>query len=180
MTDRVQLQQAFEGSDWRELAAEASSAGLVVFASSYAAVGVVLASSVTEVASTWRSHQSAMSRLREEERMPRNVDLYLLFVVPSVDRRGASILREITSDTHVCRKLCLERDGRSLRETLGQAPFLKLGTQADGRRETEMPRDEPEPSSLPPELLGDLARRSAEVVLRNVIEGKYSKAPRNG
>src|SRR5437016_4754748 len=137
MTDRVQLQQAFEGSDWRELATQASGDGLMVFASSYAAVGVVLTSSVTEVVNTWRSHQSAMSRLREEQGMPRNVDLYLLFVVPSVDGKGASILREITSDTHVCRKLCLERDRRSLRETLGQAAFLKLGTRSDGSRETE-------------------------------------------
>jgi len=55
-----------------------------------------------------------MSDLRENKAVGMAKDLFLIFIVLDIDVSELSGLQPIVNDTHVCRKICIERKGRTL------------------------------------------------------------------
>ena len=86
--DIEQITQVFLESKWEKLllSHDMEKAGLNgVFVCGYAAVGVVLANSVSNIESTWTDCQLCMSDLRKNEDIGLKKDLYLVFIVPEID-----------------------------------------------------------------------------------------------
>ena len=67
---------------------------------------------------------STLGRLRDKKDVGMKKDLYLVFFIREFDAKEIQDLRDVINDTHVCRKICLELNGHSLKETLNDIPFL--------------------------------------------------------
>lgn len=145
-----------------------------VYVSGYAAIGVLLLSNSEEVITGWTDYQETMLHIRKQETVGSEKDLYLLLIVPKIDPNDASQLQPILDDTHVCRKILLERKDRSLIETLADSPFLGLNvTDNKTVAETRSLAEELGSQILPIPLLRDLATRSPRFVLSRAIQGEY-------
>ena len=177
--DIVQVADVFKEADWEEipLSDKMKQAGLSgIFVSSYAAVGVIIADSTNEVLASWTECQSQMSDLRENKAVGKNKDLYLLLIVSDIDESMLPDLQTVVSDTHVCRKICIEQKGRALEEVLMDTPFLKVVGHEE-ETEDQMPGVAVDLAShgMPHQLLEDLARRSPKKILEQLLAGKYKK-----
>jgi hypothetical protein len=135
---------------------------------SYALVGATVAGDLEALLGTWTSSQDTMASLRNELGLPRAIDLYLVLVVPEVDEKSLHAVSRVIGDTHVCRKILLERRDRSPADVLSDLPFFDLAElQVDAGQGPSL-------EALPEELIADLAARAAPVVLDRLLEGQYS------
>jgi len=178
-SDTEQIAYLFKEANWDEipLSNEMEKAGLNgIFLSAYAAVGVVIASSTSDVVTCWTDCQLQMSDLRENQAVGKNKDLYLIFIVSDIDVSALFDLQTIVSDTHVCRKICIERKGRALEEALMDTPFLKVVGQ-EKEKDDQLPDVAADLVShgISHQLLEDLARRSPKKILERLLAGKYKK-----
>jgi hypothetical protein len=147
-----------------------------VFISAYAAIGILDLQNSQEVVGRWADSQEAMLGLRKLKEVGAERDLYLIFLVPTVERESAAQLQSILNDTYVCRKMILEKRARSLKETLGDSPFLGIGGAGiKSGNESSGPGEDLGSRTLPIQLLQDLACRSARFVLSRAIAGKYAQ-----
>lgn len=165
------LQTIFEESGWKTLDSTKSmkEAGLDgLFLSGYAAVGVSLLHGVEQVLENWPKCQSVMAELRDDPRVGKLKDLYLLFVMSKIHPSCVEALQVVCNDTHVCRKICIELGDRDIKDVIMETPFLKF----------ELP-DQFLPSGSFPIgqvselILQDLARSSKERILDHLLSGKY-------
>ncbi len=147
-----------------------------IFVSSYAAVGVVIAESTNYVLANWIECQLQMSDLRANKDVGEKKDLYLLLIVSDIDESMLPDLQTVVNDTHVCRKICVERKERALEEVLMDTPFLKVVGHEE-EKEGQMPGVAADLAShgMPHQLLEDLARRSSKKILERLLAGKYKK-----
>ena len=177
-SDSEEITYLFKKANWDEipLSNEMEKASLNgIFFSGYAAVGVVIASSVSDVVTCWIDCQLQMSDLREKRAVGKSKDLYLIFIVSDIDVSALFDLQTIVNDTHVCRKICIERKGRTLEETLMDTPFLKL-VDHDEKIDSQVPNVVMELSKkngMTNLLLNDLSTRSAGAILERLLSGTY-------
>lgn len=176
--NKEEISSVFKKAEWDEvpLSHDMEKAGLNgIFVSGYAAVGVVIAGSTSDVVSCWTDCQLQMSDLRENKAVGMEKDLYLIFIVLDIDVSELSGLQTIVNDTHVCRKICIERKGRTLEETLMDTPFLKL-VDHDEKIDSQVPNVVMELSKkhgMSNLLLNDLSTRSAGAILESLLSGAY-------
>lgn len=173
--DTEQASEIFRAANWKEcpLSDEMKQAGLIgIYVCDYAAVGLVISSTVTDVLSHWADCQVHMADIRQNPAVGSNKDLYLTFIFPEIDTAALEALQSVINDTHVCRKICIEQRERSLKEALMDTPFFKGLDQ-----ENQLPKApiDFEGHGLSPQLLVDLASRSAGVVLQKLLRGEYKK-----
>ena len=177
-SDAEQIAYLFKEADWDEipLSNEMEEAGFTgIFVSGYAAVGVIIARSIIDVVNSWIDCQLQMSDLRENPAVGKSKDLYLIFIVSDIDVSALFDLQTIVNDTHVCRKICIERKGRTLEETLMDTPFLKL-VDHDEKIDSQVPNVVMELSKkhgMSNLLLNDLSTRSAGAILERLLSGAY-------
>jgi|GEM_PF-6469025 len=174
--DAQQVSEIFRSAGWKEisLSEEMEKAGLDgVYVCDYAAVGLVISSTMNDVLQCWADCQVQISDLRKHEAVGLDKDLYLTFIFPEIDTTALDALQSIINDTHVCRKICIERRERTLKEALTDTPFFKVVDQE--KQLPEAPIDF-EDHGLSQQLLEDLARRSSSVVLQKLLSGEYKKA----
>lgn len=145
-----------------------------LFCSSYAVVGTLLGDELRVVLERWRAAQDYLGDLQDEGKIGQDKDFYLLLVVPSVQDRFSE-LRDALDDTHVCRKLCIEVGGRSLDEALQETPIFALeGNRGKGPTQgSAIEEASGVPTSLPQEVLDDLAKMGLERILTKLLDGEY-------
>jgi len=174
-----ELTELFTAKDWFALPLTQSFIELDfagIYISAYAVIGILVLPSSQEVINRWADSQEAMLGLRKLKEVGTERDLYLIFLVPTVEREHAAQLQAILDDTYVCRKMILERKARNLKETLADSPFLGLGeASTGGRTEQGQLVEDLRSRTLPVLLLQDLACRSARFVLSRTIAGKYTQ-----
>ena len=182
-SDSAQIRHFFETSGWKEISPMEEFKEcdeMVIYTCEYATVGIVIASSTEKIIACWVDWQVRMSDLRKNPKVGVRKDLYLIFIVEHIDENARLSLQMVTNDTHVCRKICIERGGRMLDEALMDIPFLKIEEQK-GERYLEiksiLPEFEGRKFSKP--LLKDLATRSANTILDKLLTGKYRRRKSN-
>ena len=171
--DEIQL--AFEQAGWEEQSVELphkvdSLAGL--FSGSFAICAVASSQSSDQVIEYWADLQGALAELISDGSLAKSKDLYLLFIVDTVEESTLGDLQNILDDTRVCRKICLERRDRSLAETLADVPFFPTpGLPPADDDSTSVILDAV--MHLPDAIQSDLERRSAEYILGRLVNGEY-------
>lgn len=146
-----------------------------VFDSNYEIVGVFVADTLDILFENWRECQNKMSELKDPDRLPSR-DLYLLFVVPEIDDHYDK-LAEVLSNSHVCRKMCLETRHKPLDDGLAELPFFKNKLVAPDSEPSLRDPVVDSIAALSPELREDLSKRDKEFVLQKLIDGGYVDAP---
>ena len=176
-----EVTKIFISDGWQEIALseDMREAGLdAIYMNNYAATGVVISSTISDVKAIWIQCQAEMANLRDKKDVGTEKDLYLVFFIREFDAKEIQDLRDVINDTHVCRKICLELNGRSLKETLNDIPFLKLISQTESKSPEVTVEKVPE-QELPPEVENDLSQSAAETILDNLLAGKYKEAMNN-
>ena len=113
-----------------------------LFVGGFATCALVLAEGVSAVAMNWRDVQGELVQLRSDRVIDPTMDLYLIFVVGRIENDSTAELQRALDDNRVCRKICVERRGRSMRETLEDIPFFTTSaTVAPGEREVHGGRE---------------------------------------
>jgi len=165
---------------WQEiiLSEDMREAGLdAIYIDNYAAAGIVISSTTSDVKAVWIQCQAEMAELKTNEKVGTNKDLYLIFIIKEIDPEKIGDLRDLTNDTNVCRKICLGQNDRSLEETLRDLPFIRFVLQAEAESTEEVvEKDVGFAQKLPKKLGNDLARSSASRVLDNWLKGKYGES----
>jgi len=170
------LKTLFSTCGWRdvEMTEAERKAGLNgVFCCEYAIVGVIFAEDTGGVLSSWAPSQAALADRRKESASDRLKDAYMLFLLDRIDDKQATQLADIMNDTHECRKVCVSLEKRTLEEAVRDLPFVCGKPQGE---EMESPVDtipELRAACLSPKLLKDLAGRSADTILENLMAGQY-------
>jgi len=144
-----------------------------VFYCEYAFVGVIFTEDARAVLSSWAPSQAALADRRKENASDRLKDAYMLFLLDRIDDEQAAQLADIMSDTHECRKICISLEKKTLEEAIRDLPFVCGKPQGE---EMESPADsaaEFGDAGLPTKLLNDLAGRSADTILENLMAGQY-------
>lgn len=166
------IQETFERAGWAAIPLRGLEALQAAFKSSYATAGILISDGVDQILETWESAQEMLRELRNSDPNLRDNDAYLVMVVPRVDVRADS-LREVLNNTDVCRKVCVEIDGRTVEKALEELPFFAVATTNDkSTLEAEIGTST---RDMPEQLLEDLSKASAEVVLEGLLQEKYSR-----
>lgn len=168
------IQETFQRAGWVDI--DIPARGLeplqAAFKSSYATAGILIADSVDQVLETWESAQEMLRELRNSDPNLRDNDAYLVMVLPRVDMRADS-LRDVLNNTDVCRKVCVEIDGRTVEKALEELPFFAVSKATDkSTLEAEIGTST---RDLPELLLEDLSKASAEAVLEGLLQEKYGR-----
>jgi hypothetical protein len=140
------------------------------FTNSYALVGVLIANDVQQVLRMWEGGQEEVRALKSSTPALRDKDAYLVIMVPNIDAQ-TDRLNEVLDNTYVCRKVCVEIDGKTIEQALNELPFFAVNSENDGR-----PIEggiEPLEHGLSEALLQDLRKASADTLLQNLLDGKY-------
>lgn len=125
-----------------------------------------------QILETWESAQEMLRELRNSDANLRDNDAYLVMVLPRVDTRVDS-LREVLNNTDVCRKVCVEIDGRTVEKALEELPFFAVAkATAKFTLEAEIGTST---KDMPEQLLDDLSKASAEVILERWLQEKYGR-----
>lgn len=176
MSDQVsELRAAFIHAGWRGIEwapAVGTPAVDGLFFGGFATCAVVLAQATPDVTNRWTEVQGLLAQLRIEGLIDKSKDLYLVFVVERVDEDSTAELQRALDDTRVCRKICLERRGRSLRETLNDIPFFPTPGTMPPKAELAG-EDEELIEGLSPKVRSDLQKRSPEQILTRLLDGEY-------
>ena len=166
------VQEVFERAGWAAIPLLGLEALQAAFKSSYAIAGILIADGVDEVLETWENAQEMLRELRSSNLNLRDNDAYLVMVLPRVDV-SADKLREVLNNTDVCRKVCVEIDGRTVEQALEELPFFVVSKATDkSTLEAEIGTST---KDLPERLLEDLSKASAEVVLEGLLQEKYGR-----
>ncbi len=161
-----------DSGEWKslELAKALTELGFKeVSVSLYAVVGIVIVSKTQTIIEIWATCQAEM--LTFKKGMGNAKDFYLIFIVPEIDGVYASSLEKILNDTFVCRKICIEQQGRSLKEALRDS-----GLTAISESNKSIPIDVVEQitnEGFPKGLITDLGSRSAEAIIQKLISNTY-------
>jgi hypothetical protein len=83
------------------------------FTSSYALVGILLADDVEQVLRMWEGAQEEVRELKNATPALRDNDAYLAIIVPTIDAH-TDRLNAVLDNTYVCRKVCVEIDGKTI------------------------------------------------------------------
>lgn len=183
-----QIIAIFLSNGWKEipLSEEMKQAGLTgIYLCEYAAVGIVCVPGVAGIKACWANCQVYMSDLRDMENIGDQKDLYLVFIVQEIDMdidmSILSDLQSIINDTYVCRKICIElkQHEGSLEKALMDTPFFK-DMSKERQKDSQTPFADPGlmQNEIPSQLLDDLGRRSASVVLDRLLAGDYEDKPK--
>ena len=172
---RDDVRTTFEKAGWKEHVVELLRNvepfdGL--FFGGFAICAIVSSQSSSQAIMYWADIQGALAELRGSGSLAKSKDLYLLFLVEKVDESTLSKLQNILDDTHVCRKICLERRNRTLAETLDDVPFFLTPGLTPAEVDTTS-KIVDVVSSLPELIQSDLERRSAEHILDKLVNGEY-------
>jgi len=143
----------------------------LLFESGFAGLGVFLAQDAKDALKNWPDLQSAVAKARTLRPRGRLKDWYLVFIIPEIKTADGSAIQDIINDTHVCRKIVLERKGRPLAEVISEIPFFGLGK--DAVIDTSEEAVELSTPGLPANLLVDLAKRSPAEIIKRSLQGKY-------
>jgi hypothetical protein len=147
---------------------------LLFFESGFAGIGVFLAQTAEDAFNSWPDLQAAVANARTLRPRGRLKDWYLVFIVPEVRDEDGPGIQDIINDTHVCRKIVLEKKERPLPEVLSEIPFFRLHRDPM-IAPSVLPEDAVELSrpGLPANLLVDLAKRSPKEIIKRSLKGKY-------
>lgn len=173
MSEPASLDSVFRTHGWEAAPpriSEALSLIDAVFLSSYAVVSVVLCDEASHIVDRWVNCQLELSDLLERKLLPEDADQFLVFIAPTIPQTVRSDLEETVSNTHVARKICLEQGSRTIEDTLLQTPFLVPRANAGSTDDPALLTV----TKLPPDLLEDLSSRSAETILKRLVDGTYS------
>jgi hypothetical protein len=166
------IQRAFEGARWTTIALDDSKRLQAAFAISYALAGILIADGVEQVLVAWEGAQEALRELKNSSPIFSDNDAYLVIVVPRIDV-PTDRLNEVLDNTYVCRKVCVEIDGKTTEEALSELPFFAVSS-SNGNL-TNKADIEPSKSALSELLLQDLRKASPETLLQSLLDGKYSR-----
>ena len=110
--------------------------------------------------------------MRSDQVIDGSKDLYLIFVVETIEDDSTAEVQRALDDVRVCRKICLERRGRLLSEVLDDIPFFQTPSAAEPAKAGTV---DPESviAGLSSKVRGDLDMRSPEQVVRRLINGEY-------
>jgi hypothetical protein len=170
MTDwPSEIRAEFLNAGWQELSRAAVAEGQLhgLFVGAFAVCGVRVAESSFEVTDTWAALQASMAELKTEDLKDQPRDYYLIFIVNRVDDLSLRELQRVLDDTRVCRKICLERLGRSLGETLrDDIPFFSTPGTTSGAEPfvPDIPLD-----GVSESVQRDLELKSAERILEALV-----------
>lgn len=171
MTTLEQIRSKFNAEGWQQSQVECLTPLDGLFASKYEIVGIMLAETTDLVVDQWRNCQEKLSELVAEEREAAR-DKYLVFLVPKIDE-DSDRLREVTSDTQICRKICIETLGRDIEEALFDLPFFTYAPNRSQSKSGRLPT--PEPHELfSEELRRDLAKAHRDTILEKLLTGAYT------
>jgi hypothetical protein len=147
---------------------------LLFFESGFAGVGVFLAQTAEDAVKNWLDLQAVLAKVRTQRPRGRLKDWYLVFIVPEVKDEDGPGIQDIINDTHVCRKIVLERKERPVPEVLSEIPLFsrEKGQTITDSEQSEEAVELSRPG-LPPNLLVDLAKRSPAVIIKRSLGGKY-------
>ncbi len=165
------LQAMFQKSRWQqlELTEPMKASGLVgLFVSTYAAAGVSLPLGVQQLLDTWSRAQSLMAELRDNPKVGKQKDMYLLFLISSIDPNYVEALQGVCNDTHVCRKICIEVGNRDINEVLMETPFFRFRHSNEDSPEGSLPI-----GNISKHIVEDLAKSSKERILERLVGGEY-------
>lgn len=170
-----ELAEAFEAAGWEKLLPQYPDADVTfdgLFSGTFAVFAVLIANAPDSIRTGWTDYQGTLAQLLVDEVIDRKKDVYLVIIVEEVKQQMLEWLHRVLDDSHVCRKICLERRGRDLRETLDDIPFFSTpGTQPALDR--ELPSDGNAIDSIPAMVRRDLERMSAERILEKLVTKGY-------
>ena len=172
---RDKLRMCFEEAGWEarpeELLTDIKYFG-GLFSGGFAICAVAICPSSDHAIECWSSLQGALTDLKVKGSIDKSKDLYLLFVVDLVNDDSLGKLHKILDDTRVCRKIVLNRRNRTLADTLDDVPFFR--TPGVGRTDTIAISDDVDVvSGVSDTVKWDLERRSAEYILKKLMDGEY-------
>ncbi len=171
LSERIQIM--FQESGWQksELTEPMKDSSLVgLFVSGYAAVGVSLSRGVSQLLETWPKAQSVMAELRDNPKVGKRKDMYLLFLISDIDLSRIEALQGVCNDTHVCRKICIEVGSRNINDVLMETPFFRF-QQSDEL----LPTGSLPIGGISEKILQDLAKSSKERILERLIGCEYNQ-----
>jgi len=174
MTENLgKLEEVLSKAGWLPfpVSLELPSKNCAFFTCGYATAGFILDSNAQAASLLWQPMQGIMVELRSNSLIPSGKDLYLVVMVPEISGELVPAFQQIVNDTYVCRKIVLEMRGRTLPEALAELPIFSTRPEAGAKAIQEAERRVA--PRLPQELLDDLARRSATVVLERALAGSY-------
>lgn len=171
----AELRQLFIDAGWQDgchKLSDDSSELHGLFSASFAVFAFAYSESSDSIVPNWSSMQGELAELRSKGILDKSKDIYLLFIVEAVEEDTLGELQSILDDTRVCRKICLERRGRSLSETLDDVPFfLTPGVPAIDERQTS-PAIETF-VELPINVQEALEKRSDRAILDALLAGEF-------
>jgi hypothetical protein len=160
----------FENAGWNMVELQDQNDLHAVFTNSYALVGILVADDVEQVLRMWEGAQEEVRELKSSTPALRDNDAYLAIMVPHIDAH-TDRLNEVLDNTYVCRKVCVEIDGKTIEQALNELPFFAVSSGND-----KMPIEagiEPLEHGLPEVLLQDLRKAAPDTLLQNLLDGKY-------
>lgn len=173
---KAELRRAFLDAGWDALDSNnepEDPAFHGLFVGGFATCAVVLAEGVSAVARNWRDMQGVLVQLRSERMVDPAKDLYLIFVVEQIENEMIDELQPVLDDNRVCRKICVERRGRSVREALEDISFFPTPATV-ASEEPKFPENDSVVEELPPKVRVDLERRAPEQIVERLLDGRYS------
>lgn len=175
MDELIPVESKFLADGWTSRPKEEIVPLNAVFDSNYEIVGVLVAGTLEILFEKWGACQDKMSELGDSERQAQR-DLYLVFIVPKIEDRFDKVA-EVLSNSHVCRKICLETNDGKLESGLADLPFFK-NKLATPDSETDLLDPVIDSiAKLSSDLREDLSKRDKEIVLEKLIAGNYADAP---
>ena len=164
------ISQTFENAGWTTVELPDKKHLQAAFANSYALVGILIAADVEQVLRMWEGAQEEVRELKTSTPALRDNDAYLAIIVPNIDTQ-TDRLNEVLDNTYVCRKVCVEIDGKTIEQALNELPFFALSS---GNDNIPIEADfEQLGHGLSEALLQDLRKASADTLLQNLLDGKY-------
>ena len=169
------MRTTFEKAGWKEQVVELLQNmepfdGL--FSGGFAICAIVSSQSSSQAIKYWPDVQGALAELRGNGSLAKSKDLYLLFLVETIDESTLGDLQKILDEPRVCRKICLERRNRNLAETLDDVPFFLTPGLSPAKDDATLEIVDAV-SDLSRLIQSDLERRSAEHILNKLVNGKY-------
>ena len=173
---RQAIRDEFRGVGWHELPMpmpkQAGGEFDGLFSGDFAVCAIRVAGSAREVVNIWLELQAALAEFKLERLIDSGKDLYLLFVIDQVDEGSLVDLQRVLDDTRVCRKICLERRGRTIKEMLQDILFFST-PRTTAREEESRQAADVRLEGIPERVQRDLERRSPERILEALIAGEY-------
>lgn len=164
------IRRIFENAGWTMVELRDQKGLQAVFTNSYALVGILVADDIEEVLRAWEGAQEEIRELKNATPALPYKDAYLTIIVPNIDTQ-TDRLNAVLDNAYVCRKVCVEIDGKTIEQALSELPFFAVGSVNDNM--TIEADFEPVEHGLSDPLLQDLRKAAPDTLLQNLLEGKY-------